>query len=183
MQWEKIKYPFCFSAKLPDNRKEIFEEFIKFFGFDRITIPYHVGSYSRFLHGSCSYNNVQIADNGYRLVDRLPDCDHGRAFKKQGTNQIVYVNQPYQFKRENLEQWCNERELYYVICDRKYSFYYPNNTEMVLIMSMSTYNEFLRIPKFPLRWKMGEGVFAGATGHSRLVSMAEIEEQELRYHE
>lgn len=89
----------------------------------------------------------------WRIKDKIPDDDHGRLFKKQGTKQIVYVNQPYGFNKEKLEQWCNERELIYVICDKKHSFYYPDNTDMVLVMSNDTYIDFLNLPGFPIRWR------------------------------
>ena len=155
MKWKKIKYPYYFSADLPDNGKGLFNNFIDFFGFDRMTGPLFdsVRDFGRFLQGNKSYNNVKVPGKEYRSWDKMPDCDHGRVFKIQGTKKIVYVNQPYQFNKKDLEQWCNERNLIYVICDKKYSFYYPGNTEMILIMSNETYIDFLEIPGFPAKWE------------------------------
>ena len=83
----------------------------------------------------------------------MPEHDHGLLFKKSGTSQIVYVNQPYSFDRTKLEEWCNERSLIYVICDKKYSFYYPDNTEMVLVMSNDTYISCFDLTYWPQRWQ------------------------------
>ncbi len=157
MKWEKIEYPWCHlsECKTCDIGKcmELFNEFVQFFGFDRMCMAESVGSYDRLLHGCKTYNNTQLNYNHFRNYENVPEHDHARIFKIKGTNRILYVNQPYQFDQNKLEKWCNERGLFYVICDRKYSFYYPEHTEMVLIMSMQTYNEFLRIPYFPLKWK------------------------------
>lgn len=147
MKWDKIEYPWN-----EMGNRELFDEFIQFFGFDRMAFSGFVGSYERLLYGKRTYNNVKGGYGSYcRTEDMIPDCDHGRLFKRQGTKQIVYVNQPYGFDKEALEKWCNERELIYVICDKKHSFYYPDNTDMVLIMSNDTYIDFLKLPGFPYR--------------------------------
>lgn len=151
MRWEKVKYPFCFSGRLPDNRVKLFEEFVQFFGFDRMAIAVSVKSYEKLLHGNRSYNHaIRYDDNCF---DDVPQHDHARIFKIKGTDRLVYVNQPYSFDKEKLEKWCNKRDLIYVICNKKYSFYYPYNTEMVLIMSPDTYVAFGDIPEFPRRWE------------------------------
>ena len=84
----------------------------------------------------------------------MPEHDHGLLFKKARTSQIVYVNQPYRFDRAKLEEWCNERSLIYVTCDKRHSFYYPDNTDMVLVMSNDTYIEYFDLPDWPLRWDL-----------------------------
>lgn len=153
MRWEETKYPFSFGAKLPDNRKELYNEFIEFFGFNKMAFADGVGSYERLLYGLRSYNNTKLNYNWGRPLENVPDHDHARVFKIQGTDRIVYVNQPYQFNKERLEKWCVQRNLVYVICDKKYSFYYPERTELILIMSNDTYIDFLNFSEFPRRWE------------------------------
>lgn len=158
IKWEKINYPWCSRNECKDcktvNCMELFEEFVKYFKFDRMALPSFVGDYGRLLNGKRTYNNVKCEyGTHYRITDKIPDDDHGRLFKRQGTSQIVYVNQPYGFDREKLEKWCNERDLIYVICERKYSFYYPENTDMILIMSNDTYIKFCDLEGFPWKWE------------------------------
>lgn len=158
MKWQKIKYPWCRREECNDCRiggcMELFSEFVDFFGFDRMASPGFAGDYGRLLYGKRTYNNVKCEyGTHYRIHDEVPDDDHSRLFKKQGTNRIVYVNQPYGFDKEKLERWCNERDLIYVICDSRYSFYYPQNTDMILIMSNDTYIDCLNLTGFPRRWE------------------------------
>lgn len=161
MIWKEIEYPWC-SIQECDECKiggcmELFDAFVNFFEFDRIAIPGTVGDYGRLLQGKRTYNNVKCEyATHFRKCDEVPACDHARLFKKQGTNRIVYVNQPYEFDQKELEHWCDKRDLIYVICDSKYSFYYPENTSMILIMSNDTYIDCLDIPGFPRRWEVSK---------------------------
>ena len=91
--------------------------------------------------------------HGWKEPEDVPEHDHSLLFKKSGTSRIVYVNQPYGFDRVQLEEWCNERNLIYVICDKKYSFYYPDNTDMVLVMSNDTYISCFDLTYWPQRWQ------------------------------
>lgn len=159
MNWEKIDYPWT-GIKIPDSeiesRMKLFDEFVKYFGFDRMARAESVGNYERLLYGKHSYNNVAGScyyPHGWKEPEDVPDHDHGLLFKKNRTSQIVYVNQPYEFDRMQLEEWCNDRNLIYVICDKKYSFYYPDNTDMVLIMSNDTYINYFDLPHWPQRWQ------------------------------
>lgn len=157
IRWEKINFPWRWmgrnehiTPKEYQRRVQLFEQIVKYFGFDRIALPGSVGSYERLLFGKRSYNNVKYKYGVH--FDNIPDNDHGRLFKKQGTNNIVYVNQPYGFDLEELETWCNERNLIYVVCDKSWSFYYPDVTEMILIMSEDTYVDYIEeINDFPQR--------------------------------
>jgi len=158
MNWEKIAYPWK-GLKIPDSeidsRMKLFDDFVTYFGFDRMARAESVGSYERLLYGKRSYNNVKDSRfylHGWKEPEDVPEHDHGLLFKKNRTSQIVYVNQPYEFDRIQLEEWCNERNMIYVTCDKKDSFYYPDNTEMVLIMSNDTYIEYLNLPHWTQRW-------------------------------
>ena len=162
MNWKRIEYPWK-TLEIPDSsidlRMRLFDDFIGYFGFDRMAWAESVGSYERLLYGKHSYNNVANScyyPHGWKEPEDVPEHDHSLLFKKTGTSQIVYVNQPYEFDKQELEKWCNERDLIYVICDTRYSFYCPNVTEMVLIMSNDTYIDYFNLPKWPLRWKEGE---------------------------
>ena len=143
-----------------ERRTKLFDGFVAYFGFDRMAWAESVGSYERLLYGRHSYNNVANScyyPHGWKEPENVPEHDHGLLFKKVRTSQIVYVNQPYSFDRAKLEEWCNERNLIYVICDKKYSFYYPDNTDMVLVMSNDTYIEYFDLPDWPLRWDVSTG--------------------------
>ena len=159
MKWRKIEYPWK-NLQIPDSkidlRMGLFNDFVDYFGFDQMAWAESVGSYERLLYGKRSYNNVANSCyylNGWKKPERVPDDDHGIVFKTKGTSRIVHVSQPYAFDRVEIEEWCDKRELIYVICDKKYSFYYPDNTDMVLLMSKDTYIDYLKIPRWPLRWE------------------------------
>lgn len=157
MKWTKIKeYPFSTNGMFKDwkPRTDLFWEFVNYFGFDRMTHCNSVGSFKRLLCGERSYNNTKNRFNRYGYgEEKVPEQDHFYIFKKNGTNNIVCVNQPYQFNLEDLEEWCNERNLVYVVCNSKYSFYYPCGTEMLLIMSQDTYMDFCNFLDFPQKWQ------------------------------
>lgn len=161
MNWEKIDYPWK-GINIPnseiDLRMKLFDDFVTYFGFDRMARAKSVGSYERLLYGKRSYNNVKDScyySHGWKKPENVPGHDHSLLFKKSRTSQIVYVNQPYNFDRVQLEKWCNERSLIYVICDKKYSFYYPENTDMVLIMSNDTGIDYFNLPGWPQKWQEG----------------------------
>ena len=163
MKWEKIHFPWRWMKRNKHIAQEeyqkrvwLFEEVVEMFGFD--TMAYHDGSvqsFERFLNGKRSYNNVANSiyyPRGWRKPDMVPDRDHPIIFKTKGTNNIVYVTQPYEFNLKELDAWCNERNLIYIVCDNSWSFYYPDNTEMILIMSEDTYAYYIgEIQDFPRR--------------------------------
>lgn len=160
MNWEKIDYPWK-KLKMPDSqvdlRIKLFNDFVTYFGFDRMAWGERIGSYERLLYGKRSYNNVANSCyylHGWKEPEDVPESDHSLLFKKSGTSKIMYVNQPYEFDKVQLEKWCNERNLIYVICGKRYSFYYPNNTDMVLVMSNDTYIDCFDLPQWPLCWEM-----------------------------
>lgn len=163
IRWEKIHFPWGWMKRsehiTPEEyqrREQLFLRVVEYFGFD--SMAYEDGiiqSFERFLEGKRSYNNVAGSiyyPRGWREPDRVPDRDHPLILKTKGTNNIVYVNQPYSFNLKELEAWCNERDLIYVVCDKSWSFYYPDNTEMILIMSQDTYVDYVEeIQDFPWR--------------------------------
>lgn len=61
MNWEKIEYPWK-GINIPnseiDLRMKLFDDFVTYFGFDRMARAKSVGSYERLLYGKRSYNNV-----------------------------------------------------------------------------------------------------------------------------
>lgn len=151
MKWENISYPFGHASGISKEerklRENLFYSFIDFFGFNKMANYCEVGCFERLLHGERTYNNTIFRKE---IVDKLPEKDHAILFKINKTKKIVLVNQPYQFNADILEDWCNERDLVYVVYDKKSSFYYPNGTEMILIMSSDTYCDFTRdILDFP----------------------------------
>ena len=160
MKWEKLYFPWDWMRKWNrtewEERTKLFDDFVMYFGFDRMAKAGSVGSYERLLYGKRSYNNVANScyyPHGWKEPEDVPEHDHSLLFKKSGTSRIVYVNQPYGFDRVQLEEWCNERNLIYVICDKKYSFYYPDNTDMVLVMSNDTYISCFDLTYWPQRWQ------------------------------
>ena len=153
-RWEKVEYPF-YKGRTKEEweiRNKNFQNFIEYFGFDLMSDIREVGSFERLLNGDRSYNNTRNVFRYYN-PDKFPDRDHSWVFKIRGTKKIVFVNQPYQYDLQKLEDWCNERNLVYVICHDKNSFYYPGNSNMVLVMSQDTYMEFLKLEDFPRRWE------------------------------
>lgn len=166
MKWEKVHFPWGWMKRSEgitseeyQRREQLFHSIVDYFGFD--TMAYEnsdIQSFERFLSGKRSYNNVAGSIyylHGWRKPDRVPDRDHPIILKTKGTNNIVYINQPYDFKLKELETWCNERNLIYVLCDKSWSFYYPDNTEIILIMSSDTYVNYVKnIQDFP--WRLEE---------------------------
>lgn len=155
--WRKIEYPFYLSNTKTDLelRMDNFNHFIQYFGFDLMSYERTVGSFERFLYGEKSYNNTSNRFSPPYQEEEFPDRDHSVIFKTKGTKRIVFVNQPYQFDKKELEEWCNERNLIYVDCEEKYSFYAPGVTNMVMVMSNDTWLEFLENPQyteFPRCW-------------------------------
>ena len=160
MKWEKLYFPWDWIRKCDrtewERRAKLFDDFVMYFGFDRMAKAGSVGSYERLLYGKRSYNNVANScyyPHGWKEPEDVPEHDHSLLFKKSGTSRIVYVNQPYGCDRVQIEEWCNERNLIYVICDKKYSFYYPDNTDMVLVMSNDTYISCFDLTYWPQRWQ------------------------------
>jgi hypothetical protein len=141
MKWEKIeKYPYFIPKACTDNRVQMFNVFIKYFEFDRVSDNTTVESMERLLKGKRSYNNTSYKNRvGF---DKVPNHDHAKLFKKQGTNKIVYVHHPYEYNLQELEEWCSKRDLIYVVMEREDSFYYPGHSHMILIMSNDTYASF-----------------------------------------
>ena len=157
MDWKKAGFP-CYQ-KVADQEIEaqkniLLTQFIQYFDFDRQAYGERIGSYERFLNGKNSYNSTKLSYSHDRNYDELPDHDHVRYFKKAGTKDVVVVNQPYQFDKTELDQWCSERNLKYLICQKSHSFYYPRHSEMILIMSQNTYEHYQTIKDdFPKRWE------------------------------
>lgn len=156
-RWGKIEYPFDLPKGDTENtlRMMNFQHFINYFGFDLMSYERTVGSFERLLHGEKSYNNTTNRFHPPYREEELPDRDHSVIFKVKGTKRIVFVNQPYQFDKKKLEDWCNEGNLIYVDCEEKYSFYAPGVTNMVMVMSNDTYINFLedhRYVEFPRHW-------------------------------
>lgn len=156
MKWEEIRYPFY----LPKDdktgtelRKALFSNFVKYFEFDLMSYERSVGSFKRLLYGKRSYNNTSNLYHPPYDGEKFPDRDHSMIFKKKGTDRIIFVNCPYQFDKEKLEVWCNERNLIYVVCDKARSFYYPYKSEMIMVMSENTYLDLLYSDlAFPMYW-------------------------------
>lgn len=155
MRWKIIDFPYGGNCDVSlKERQRLFNEFVTFFGLDRISMPEMVGSYKRLLYGERTYNNTKLGYDHCVRQEYPPRSDHARLYKQQGTNRIIHVDQPYEFNKEELEEWCNERELIYVVCGKEKSFYYPGCTHLILIMSNDTYIELCNIPGFPSEWEV-----------------------------
>lgn len=157
MKWEKIKkYPYYMPKDCMDNRYQLFKDFINYFKFDRISNETAVGDMNKFLNGLRTYNNTSSYWSGLSY-DEVPNRDHASVFKKQGTRQIVFVHHPYEYNLQKLKDWCNERDLVYVVMEQDDSFYYPGHSYMILIMSRNTYTEFSELYGFPITFYANYG--------------------------
>ena len=156
VKWERIKFPWPWMKDLQvdgknvyKHRKAIFNELYKSLDLNQMAYDcYGIRSFEKFLNGSQYYNTG-------RGWESVPNSDHAIFLRKKGTRHIIYVNQPYGLNLERLETWCNTRNLIYVVLDKSWSFYYPNETEIVLIMSNDTYVHYVEnIPGFPLKYQL-----------------------------
>lgn len=130
MNWNPVEdFPY---KHLENSSEKLYKKFVNDFDFDCWTFYPVVHSFEKFLSCDRSYNS------GIGLDQEPPYRDHAVAFWKRGTNRRMYVFHPYYYDSnmvQDLEQWCNERELCYTIYSEKHSFYYPGNTKMITIVS------------------------------------------------
>lgn len=135
IKWNKFndgRYPWP-EKKYNDGRRELWSRFMKDFGIEYIAKNYHIGKMGRCLDGDRSYNNT-----GKEIVfDNPPYRDHDRVFK--GGIGRFYVYHPYEIDLDELEEWCNKRDIIFCFCDVDKSFYYPGHTYMVILMSDVTW--------------------------------------------
>ena len=149
MKWEMIN-GFIY-ANRPKASKEMFDEFIKRFGFNQYILSPWPKHFDRFMNGDKSYNAGK-----WKFEELPPYRDHAVAFREKSTNRIMYVFHPYVYSEDQvmeLEKYCNKRGLIYLVCPETKSFYYPGSTKMILIMSENTYLDFLSVPGFPEEWE------------------------------
>lgn len=132
----KQKIEEYYPPKISLKHKRLFDNFCETFEvkFLHICEPY------------CYWNKVlnYQPDGGKRsrwsgLIEgqsKPPKDDHGRMiFSKCRVK--FYTSQPYSYndqtlKAEELDKWCEEKKLKYIILDREYSFYNPGNTTLVV---------------------------------------------------
>ena len=146
VKWERVRYPWPWLCQ--PERIAIFNEIVKSLNLDQMAWDcYMIKDFGKFLNGSQYYN----AGRGF---DSVPRSDHAVILRKKRTRHIIYINQPYGFDLEQLEEWCNVRELNYLICDKSWSFYYPGETEIIMIMSSDTYVHYVEnMPDFPMKFE------------------------------
>lgn len=147
VKWEPIRFMY---AGLEQSSEPLFEQFIDTFGFDQYMWNPWPRNFGKFLWGDRSYNAES-------MLDKLPPYkDHACAFKVKGTTKIMYVFHPYYYPEDHmqqLEQYCNDRDLIYIVCPKCHSFYCPGEANMVMLMSNDTYIDYLSIPGFPTYWE------------------------------
>lgn len=146
--WNKKKvneYPYYLPKDCTDNRVEMYEQFIKDFEIEAIGEIHNIGKMGRFLDGDRSYNNT-----GKEIIyDEPPYGDHAKIFRNKAGCPL-YVYHPYDINLDELEKWCNERDIIYCFCDVDQSFYYPGSSYMVVLMSDMSwfyYNNILDVIK------------------------------------
>lgn len=160
MNWKKIYYPYSYldktktSGNTKKQRERLFNEFIEFFEFDSISSIPCVADMRKFFLCDRSFNQGKYRE------DSIPFDfgDHGYVYWKKGTNIRVMASHPYDFNIEHIEKWCNERDLYCIVCPSEKSFYYPCCTPMILIMHSDVYVSLLSKHGFPLNFKSVENV-------------------------
>lgn len=139
MRWKsKInQYPYFLPSDCEDNRVELYTHFLEDFEIKKVSYCSSFEGYmGKFLNGDRSYNNT-----GKSIVfDKPPYNDHAIICKSQKSP--IYVFHPYYINKEKLEDWCNKRDIIYCICDPHKSFYYPEHSYMVLLMSEQSYQYF-----------------------------------------
>lgn len=128
------KYPFYIPKDCKDGRVEMYGQFISDFRLGRIGEYDRIGKMKEFLEGNRCYNNT----GKEMFTDYPPYTDHPLIFMGE-SNVPMYVYHPYEIDKNKLEQWCNERDIIYCICDPDKSFYYPGRSYMVLLMSEDCY--------------------------------------------
>lgn len=153
------------SAKATNERSEkAFWDFIGFFGFDSFFHRPQINYMHRFLNGNTGYNTPRhydwdsppyhpYMDNPTDDVDEI-----AAAFKRKGTNRIVYAYHPFKWdggKTVELDGWCRERNVAYVVCPPEYDFFIVGRHHMVLLMSHGTYDNYALSEGFPNRVKGG----------------------------
>lgn len=131
MRWKRVSsagYPYYIPTP-NDNRVELYQEFLKDFKITHIAEDWNIGKMGVFLDGGRSYNNT----GKECILDNPPFDDHARIFK--GEFGRYYVFHPYTINLDELERWCNERDIIYCFCGADKSFYYPGCSYMVIMMS------------------------------------------------
>lgn len=148
--WKPI--PDYLYSRWGTNEKE-FRDFVAAFGFDRYARAPIINNAWKFLNCKKGANPVM----SYSFFEEPPYLEHSVAFHKTGTTRRMWIYHPYIPRKpsctlfevtEALESWCNVRDIVYVLCPPNESFYAPNWTHMVMLMSASTYTDCLSIPAF-----------------------------------
>jgi len=133
------------------RREKAFDDFVKCFELTHSIWDPWCRHWDRFLSGDRSYNAAtgwgrNSFGNGVEK-HYPPHADHRAAFKKKGTDRIIYAFHPYdigfpecQKSTDELLYWCKEREIECVIIDKKHSFY-NNSSNLVLLMSKKTHQD------------------------------------------
>lgn len=149
IQWEKCStagYPY-YIPKCKDNRVDLYQEFLHDFKIERIANTHDIGKMGRFLDGDRTYNNT-----GKEIICDIPPFnDHDRIFKGE-YGSLYYVFHPYSIDLDILEEWCNERDIIYCFCKPDKSFYYPEQSYMVILMSDLTW-EFATYSGSIMKWE------------------------------
>lgn len=137
VSWKKRnieKYPFYLPEGCNDGRVEKYKQFISDFRLWWIGEYNRIGKMGKFLDGASGYNNT-----GKGMFTDYPPCNYHPLIFKGDSIVPIYVYHPYYIDKNELEQWCNEREIIYCICNPDKSFYYPGRSYMVLLMSECCY--------------------------------------------
>ena len=138
--WEPVKkyeYSRGIKPRTLVKAKHNFAYFVKWFdikGF-RDVVPQNM---HKFLNGGlASFGKLEHRAR----LDRPPRLDHFTAFRTRDRNRI-YVYHPYSWTDDNagaLMSWCAKRDVVYSICPKSLSFYFPDCTQMIILMSKDTH--------------------------------------------
>ena len=144
--WEPLEKYALASGIKPQTRKKAkynFAYLVKWFDIKdfRFVIPQDM---HKFLNGGlASFGKLEHRAR----LDRPPRLDHFTAFRTRDRNRI-YVYHPYSWTDDNagtLMSWCAKRDIIYLICPQSLSFYFPDCTQMIILMSKDTRKRFPRV--------------------------------------
>jgi len=144
-----MRYPYDF---LEDNERkknqiQIFDRWVRD---NKITKQIEKSYWTNLLPGSKRHMKKDAIDWGYypKIYGNKPPYDDHFLLFKDVHGDRVYVYQPYNCNQEKILSWAEKKGISVMFYDKKYSWYYNNNTYLIelRIKDSIKFKEYLRKP-------------------------------------
>ncbi|MCL0330646.1 hypothetical protein [Apilactobacillus xinyiensis] len=135
-KWSKID---GMLREAPKADEKLLKRFIEYFQVSEYRIYTPVHSLKKLLEGRSSYNSGKRFDipDDFRTI-----VDHGELYRNKAKD-IVLVGHNYDVPVSRLKQICSDLGLEFIVFGSEHSWYYPNHTSLILLMTPITKSHYL----------------------------------------